>query len=44
MKVKTVKVENKDLECGYMLINEKDFNEKVHKKYQEPKAEKKKGK
>ena len=41
MKQKTVKVENKDLKSGFMLINECDFDEKLHKKYSEQKPEKK---
>ena len=41
MKQKTVKVENKDLKSGFMLINECDFDEKVHKKYSDAKQAKK---
>ena len=34
----TVKVKNAD---GFMIINESDFDAKVHKKYKEPAADKK---
>lgn len=41
MKQKTVKVENKDLKSGFMLINECDFDEKVHVLFDKPKQDSK---
>lgn len=35
MKVKTIKVANKDAKNGYMLINESDFDKAIHKEFKE---------
>lgn len=39
MELKTVKVKSTETECGYMIINEKDFVEGEHEMYVEQSEE-----